>query len=136
MYAKGANLLHTLRQLAGDDNKWREILRGLNKDFYHETVNTSQIENYIAKKMQIDLKPFFNQYLRDIRIPILEYKIEKNILKYKWTNVVDGFEMPIEIIIDEKSERIYPSSQWKEINLNSNDFSFDKNYYIYTKLVN
>ena len=136
MYPKGANLLHTLRQLTGDDNKWREILRGLNKDFYHQTVNTSQIENYIAKKMKMDLKPFFNQYLRDVRIPVLEHKIEKNILKYKWTNVVDGFEMPMEIIVDEKSKKIYPSSEWKEINLNSDNFSFDKNYYVFTKLLN
>jgi len=136
MYPKGANLLHTLRQLTGDDNKWREILRGLNKDFYHQTVNTYQIENYIAKKMKMDLKPFFNQYLRDIRIPVLEYKIEKGILKYRWNKIVDGFEMPMEIIVGKKNKRIYPSSKWKEINLNTDNFSFDKNYYIYTKLLN
>ena len=67
----------------------------------------------------MDLKPFFNQYLRDVRIPVFEYKIQKDVLKYRWNNVVDNFEMPMEIIIDEKSTRIYPSTQWKEININS-----------------
>ena len=46
MYSKGANLLHTLRQLANNDLQWRNILRGLNKDFYHKTVTTQEIENY------------------------------------------------------------------------------------------
>ena len=25
IYSKGSNVLHTLRQLVGDDDKWREI---------------------------------------------------------------------------------------------------------------
>src|SRR5690606_8757454 len=54
MYMKGANILHTLRQLLEDDEKWREILRGLNKDFYHQTVTTKQIEDYISEKSGID----------------------------------------------------------------------------------
>ena len=73
MYYKGANMLHTLRQLIEDDSKWRTILRGLNKEFYHQTVTTKQIEEYLSKKTKIDLTAFFNQYLRDVRIPKLEY---------------------------------------------------------------
>ena len=33
MYPKGANMLHTLRQLIEDDELWREILRGINSEF-------------------------------------------------------------------------------------------------------
>jgi aminopeptidase N len=33
MYYKGANMLHTLRQIVNDDEKWRTILRGLNSTF-------------------------------------------------------------------------------------------------------
>ena len=32
MYYKGGNMLHTIRQIIGDDAKWRGILRGLNQD--------------------------------------------------------------------------------------------------------
>jgi aminopeptidase N len=136
MYAKGANILHTLRQIADNDEKWRQILRGLNNEFYHQTVTTSQIENYISQNMEMNLNPFFNQYLRDNRIPTLQYSIENNVLKFRWSDVVDNFEMPMELVVNEKNIRIFPSEDWKELKLKSEDFIFDDNYYINKKLVN
>tara|TARA_B110000305_G_scaffold210465_1_gene244193 strand:- start:10130 stop:11737 length:1608 start_codon:yes stop_codon:yes gene_type:complete len=135
MYPKGANLLHTLRQIADDDEKWRQILRGLNSEFYHQTVSTSQIENYISEKMDIDLNSFFNQYLRDVRIPLLEYSLEEKILKFRWSNVVDNFQMPLDIFVGNKNIRIFPSKEWKDLTIDSNDVDFDKNYYIDFKLL-
>jgi len=135
MYPKGANLLHTLRQIADDDEKWRQILRGLNSEFYHQTVSTSQIENYISEKMDIDLNSFFNQYLRDVRIPLLEYSLEENVLKFRWSNVVDNFQMPLDIFVGNKNIRIFPSKEWKDLTIDSNDVDFDKNYYIDFKLL-
>jgi aminopeptidase N len=64
MYYKGSNLLHTIRQLVNDDEKWRQILRGLNKDFYHQTVTTKQIEDYVSEKSELKLSKVFDQYLR------------------------------------------------------------------------
>ena len=137
MYPKGANLLHTLRQLADDDEKWRQILRGLNRDFYHQTVNTSQIENYISKNMGMDLNPIFNQYLRDIRIPTFEYTYDNDILKYRWIDIVSNFKMPVELILDGKSQRIFPTKDWQELRLKTDDFKIDENYYVFSKeLVN
>jgi aminopeptidase N len=136
MYAKGANILHTLRQIADNDEKWRQILRGLNSEFYHQTVTTSQIENYISQNMKMNLNPFFNQYLRDNRIPTLQYSIENNVLKFRWSDVVNNFEMPMELVVNEKNIRIFPSKDWKELKLKSEDFIFDDNYYINKKLVN
>jgi aminopeptidase N len=125
MYYKGANLLHTLRQIANDDEKWRQILRGLNSEFYHQTVTTAQIENYISKEMEIDLAPVFDQYLRGIRIPKLEYAIKKNKMQYRWVNVVEGFEMPLQILIDGKSEWITPSTKTKKLKLPSKNSEFE-----------
>ena len=53
-------------------------LRGLNKTFYHQTVKAEQIEEYISKETGMDLHSFFDQYLRDTRIPTLEYAVIKN----------------------------------------------------------
>jgi aminopeptidase N len=125
MYYKGSNLLHTLRQIANDDEKWRQILRGLNKEFYHETVTTAQIENYISGQMEIDLDPVFDQYLRDIRIPKLEYSINRKTMQYRWADVVDGFEMPIQVLIDGEKTWITPSSKIQKIKLPSKDAEFD-----------
>ena len=135
MYYKGANMLHTLRQLIEDDNKWRQILRGLNSEFYHQTVTTKQIEAYISNESGLNLSAFFNQYLRDTRIPTLEYSLRDNKLSYRWTQIVNGFEMPVEIVVDEKNMWLYPTKAWQKIDLNSSKIVIDNNYYIKHKKV-
>ena len=138
MYHKGANMLHTLRQLLEDDTKWREILRGLNKEFYHQTVNTEQIENYLSEHTKIDLSAFFNQYLRDVRIPKLEYKISDNKLIFRWIHIVDNFDMPIKVIIDYSEKWIFPTKEWKEFSSDSSikGFKIDENFYVESKKLN
>ena len=135
MYYKGANMLHTLLQLIEDDNKWRQILRGLNSEFYHQTVTTKQIESYISNESGLNLSAFFNQYLRDTRIPTLEYSLRDNKLSYRWTQIVNGFEMPVEIVVDEKNMWLYPTKAWQKIDLNSSKIVIDNNYYIKHKKV-
>ncbi|AJR03461.1 M1 family metallopeptidase [Siansivirga zeaxanthinifaciens] len=132
MYNKGGNMLHTLRQLVEDDEKWRQILRGLNKTFYHQTVSTEQIENYLSKETGIDLTAFFNQYLRTIKIPTLEYSIKNKELKYRWTNIVADFDMPVKVTLDEKEQWLYPTETWKALSLESKNstFTVDPNFYI------
>jgi aminopeptidase N len=132
MYPKGANMLHTLRQLIEDDEKWRNILRGLNRTFYHQTVTTDQIENYLSKETGIDLTAFFNQYLRTIDIPTLEYKIENKQLKYRWTHIVDDFDMPIQVSINDKAQWLFPTVGWKTIDLETRNSSMkiDRNFYV------
>ena len=130
IYSKGANVLHTIRQIANSDEKWRMILRGLNKDFYHQTVETKQIENYISDKMGYDLSTFFEQYLRTTNIPVFEYKLNDGLLEYKWTNVVDDFKMPIEVFVGDEKIRLNPTQEFKSINIKSEKIRLDKNYYV------
>ena len=132
MYYKGANMLHTLRQITDDDEKWRAILLGLNKEFYHQTVTTKQIEDYLSKHIGIELKPYFDQYLRTIKIPVLEYKLENGQLSYRWSNIVDGFSIPLKVFINSKPQWIKPSKDWKKLKSkkNTTSFSIDQNFYI------
>ena len=130
IYSKGANVLHTIRQIANSDEKWRMILRGLNKYFYHQTVESKQIENYISDKMGYDLSTFFDQYLRTTNIPVFEYKLNDGLLEYKWTNVVDGFKMPIELFVGDEKIRLNPTQEIKSINVKSEKIRLDKNYYV------
>ncbi|WP_417867462.1 M1 family metallopeptidase [Xanthomarina gelatinilytica] len=135
MYYKGANMLHTLRQLIEDDEKWRDILRGLNKTFYHQTVTTQQIENYISEQSGIDLTAFFNQYLRDTRIPTLEYSIDNNQLRYRWINIVEGFDMPIQVTLDNNKQWIYPTAEWKTMPIEDHTMEVDLDFYVEVKKV-
>ncbi|BEV03360.1 M1 family metallopeptidase [Chryseobacterium gambrini] len=132
MYPKGASMLHTIRQIINNDAKFREILRGINKDFYHQTVTTEQIENYISKKSGIDFSSVFNQYLRTTKIPTLEYSQKGEELKFRYTNVVKNLKLPI--IID--GITINPTEQWQTVKLKKgNPVQFNENYYIDYKKV-
>ncbi len=130
MYYKGGNMLHTIRQIVNDDELWREILRGLNKEFYHRTVTTEQIENYMIEKSGKDLTSVFDQYLRDYRIPVLEYFFRDNKLLYRWNNAVQNFDMPIEVTIDENVQILKPTTQWQTINSSGSELKTDVDYYI------
>lgn len=129
MYYKGANMIHTIRQIINNDEKFRQILRGLNKEFYHKTVTTKQIENYISEKSGIDFSTVFDQYLRTIQIPTLEYSQTGKILKYRFANGVKNLKLPIRI---NGNQEISPTEKWQTATLSSEQpVQFDANYYIF-----
>jgi len=135
MYYKGANILHTLRQLLEDDEKWRKILRDMNKTFYHQTVTTAQIENYLSNETGIDLTQFFEQYLRTNMIPTLEYKLDSKSLKYRYTNIVDNFDMPVQVKIGDKEQWLFPTSNWKTEKVKNTELSVDRDFYVNSKML-
>lgn len=113
MYYKGANILHTLRQLIDHDGKWRAILRDLNQIYYHQTVSSQEIEDCISELSGIDLTEFWDQYLRSTQIPKIEYKTEGRNLIFRYINIIENFDMPVIAIINNKEEWIFPTSSWK-----------------------
>ena len=136
MYYKGANMLHTIRHIINNDDKWRKILTGLNETFYHKTVSSSEIEKYISRKSGIDFSKLFDQYLRDIRIPTLQYEIKDQVLRYRWTNVVNGFNMPVRITVGGQSEQVItPITQWQTMKVPAGQLTVNRNFYIYTESV-
>ncbi len=137
MYYKGGNMLHTIRQVINNDELFRKILHGLNKTFYHQTVTTKQIEDYISQQSKINFSKVFDQYLRTTQIPTLEYKLEGYKLQYRYTTCVNGFRLPLKINF--KGARwIKPTEAWQTLHLypeGNNEFSIDPNFYINTKKV-
>src|SRR5215216_1239490 len=109
MYYKGGSMLHTIRQIVNDDEKWRMILIGLNKDYWHQSVTTRQVESYISKKAGVDLGQVFDQYLRTTDIPLLRYAVNGKTLSFKYERVVKGFAMPLRVNINGKETVITPS---------------------------
>lgn len=133
MYYKGGNMLHTIRQIVGNDGQWRQLLRGLNQTFYHQTVTTAQIENYLSQQSGRNLKPIFDQYLRDIRIPVLEYRPVAGGVQYRWANSVPGFNMPVRVCLNESGpyQQLEPTSQWKTLTGKAiTTLTPDANYYV------
>lgn len=133
MYNKGGNLLHTLRQVVDNDSLWRETLRGLNRDFYHQTVTSKEIENYISEKFGLDLTPVFDQYLRDTRIPILEYAFRNGRLMYRWGNAVSGFNLPVDVFLNGEKTRLQPTTGFQGMVMEGSDnykLVVDPDYYV------
>ena len=110
MYYKGANIIHTSRQWINDDAKFLELMRGLNKDFRHKIVTAKEIEDYIAKKTNLDLSAFWEQYIRTTKIPKLVFDDKQK--NYRWENVVDGFNMPVKM---QDGKWLYPTTEWKPL---------------------
>ncbi|WP_085300534.1 M1 family metallopeptidase [Cognaticolwellia mytili] len=134
MYDKGGNMLHTIRQIIDNDETWREILRGLNEKFYHSITDSAQVESYISEQASKDFSKIFDQYLRDIRIPTLEYFVKNNEMQYRWGNAIDGFDMPIKITIAGKTQWLSPTSQWEKMSLEvkNSQVKVDANFYVNT----
>jgi aminopeptidase N len=134
-YYKGGNMIHNIRQVIHNDELFRRVMRGLNQNFYHQTVTAFDIQNYINKVSGIDFTPVFNQYLRSKDIPVLEYKIDNRVLSYRWTNCNPDFNMPVRVDIG--GERwLRPITDWKTEKL-SKDINpvlvVDRNFYIRVK---
>ncbi|GLR18166.1 M1 family metallopeptidase [Portibacter lacus] len=130
MYVKGGNMLNTIRAIVNDDEKWRSILRGLNEEFYHHTVTTEQIEGYIIEKSGEKLQSVFDQYLRDVRVPMLEYFIKDGALFYRWGNAISDFEMPVDVFSEDGIKRIYPQVRRWNSTPYKGELKVDPNYYI------
>lgn len=129
MYSKGANILHTIRHIIGDDEKFRAILRGINSDFYHKTVSTQDIEDYIEAKSGKKLDKVFEQYLRTTMIPKFVTKQNGKKIEYKWDNVIEGFDMPVKVKIDGTVKILHPSKD-KFKSIKGSTIEVDRNFYI------
>jgi aminopeptidase N len=133
MYPKGANLIHMTRVIIDNDEMWREILRGLNSEFGLKTITTEDIVGYISRKAGKDFTKIYNQYLKHKNLPILEHKMLGKQKYYRWLADEKGFDMPVRIKDNGKLIWIYPTNEWKKMNMKQ-DFKLDMaNFYIEVK---
>ena len=131
-YYKGGNVLHTLRQLVDDDERWRQALRGLNAEFRHRAVTTAQVEAFLSRATRIPLDEFFQQYLRTTRVPVLEMRRERDALSYRWADVVPGFDMPVRVAVGEGPWIwIQPNAAWQRMDApRSASVRVDEDFYV------
>ena len=132
-YNKGSAMLHMIRQIIGD-TAFLDLLHGLNTTFYHSTISTNQILQYTNYYAKHDFTKVFDQYLKTIKVPELDYFFDNNTFQYRWSNCVDDFNMPVKISLDvEKCQFIYPTTHWKKLPVSdttSKRITADRNFYI------
>jgi aminopeptidase N len=134
MYYKGGNMLHTIRQVIGNDSTWRATLRGLQAELGHKIVTGRQVQDYINAHSGVDLRKVFEQYLTTTKIPVFEYRLDGSALTYRWANVVPGFDMPIRVAVaPDSSVRLAPTGTWQTTPLalaRRDDFRVDENFFV------
>ncbi|MEP6779163.1 MAG: M1 family peptidase, partial [Gemmatimonadaceae bacterium] len=134
---KGGNMLHFIRQVVNNDEKWRGILRGLQSKFRHQTVSGAQVQSYMSQQAGIDLAPIFAQYLYTTRVPVFEYKKDATGFAYRWNNVVPGFNAPVKVSVDGGAEIwLKPTGLWQtQVGSYRPDVNVvvDNNWYVLTQ---
>lgn len=132
VYYKGGNMLHTMRHILNDDEKWRNILRGLNSTFWHQTVTSKQVESYINEQSGIDFTKLYDQYLRTTKIPVLKYALNGKQLNFHFENVVEGFSFRVRVKINGKDVWITPTEKAQTLDHDSeiDSFELDRNFYM------
>ena len=139
MYPKGGNMLHTIRQLVGDDERWRGILRGLGDTFGRRTVTGREVQDFISQRAGIDLSKVFEQYLQTTQVPVLEYRRAGSALSYRWADVVPGFDMPVGVRLSDGGFTVLrPTAGWQTATLSLADpstFAVDPDYYVIAREV-
>ncbi len=135
MYPKASAMIQNIRQIMNNDKKFRKLLQGLNRDYFHQVVTSAQVEQYINRFAKKDLSKVFDQYLRTTRVPVLEYKLANGKLNYRWTACVPGFDMPVKIKGTKKW--LKPTEEWKTMRFKKGGtLEIDDNFYIKTKMSN
>jgi aminopeptidase N len=139
MYDKGGLMLHTIRQLIGNDETWRGILRGLNSTYGRKTVTGQEVQDYVSRQSGIDLSRVFRQYLTTTMVPVLEYRIQGSTLSYRWANVIPGFDMPVKATLSgDTFSVIRPTTEWKTTRVSlpsAAAFRVDPDFYVDAKNV-
>ncbi|MBS3739100.1 MAG: M1 family metallopeptidase [Psychroflexus sp.] len=141
MYAKGSNMINTLRTLLGDDDLWWKTLKDFNQEFAYKTTTTKEVVRFFSQSLNKDLTAFFKQYLYHKAIPELVFKSDpqSNKVKYKWDVNVKDFNMPVELKIDKNTKRIYPEAEtWKALKIEPEQVIEidEKQFYIDVKFAN
>jgi len=139
MYYKGAWMWHSLRNTIRDDERWFKMIKEFRETYHNKIVDTERVVEYFTKHSGMNLHPIFDHFLNHKEAPVLGIQTinsEKGtLLKYRWVNTKPVFNMPIAIETTNEQLLLFPTKEWKEVELKSpfKQFDHDQFYYILNK---
>ena len=137
MYYKGSNLLNNIRSIYNNDDLWWKTLQDYTTKFRHQTITTKQAEDFFDSRTEVNLKPVFDQYLRNTALPELQFKKSGDTYAYRWQADVDDFKMPVDVFVNGKEVRLVPNKNWQKLTQEVDDKDDikvnDKKFYIATE---
>jgi aminopeptidase N len=122
MYDKGQLVLNTLRSSLNNDSLWFALLKGIMHRFSMQSISGDTLIAFVNQQTGKNLTPFFDQYLRHPKIPVLEVaawkKGDEVGARYRWRADVKEFAMPIRVTTGRGAYGwITPTSEWQTMTL-------------------
>jgi aminopeptidase N len=138
-YFKGALMLNTLRSVIGDDAKWFADIHDFYQAFQYKNIMTEDVVAWWSARTGMELKPFFDEYLRHAALPALELRFDppkdagaKAIVSYRWKADEAAFAIPIQLGDPLRWSTVTPvTTEWKSMPWNgtAEDFKVATNLY-------
>lgn len=94
IYYKGSWVLHTLRNMVGNDELWFNMIKELALTYRIKNVDGVDVKEFMASYLQRDLDDFFKLYFDGVTLPKLQYKVVKGDLKVRCDKNY-GFQFPL-----------------------------------------
>jgi aminopeptidase N len=140
MYDKGQLVLNTLRSVINNDSLWFSILKGLQQQFRYQTVTAEDVFGFVNQKTGKDFNYFFNQYLKDTKVPQLDvrltYRGDSTFAMYRWNADEKDFRMPVKVTTSQhKYDFIYPTTAWQRMiigKMNPEEFKIEEDRFYVT----
>ena len=130
MYYKGALMINSIRSIVNDDEKWWKIILKFSETFRHKIIDNQTVIDFFNSETAQNLTPVFDQYLKTTQIPVFRYRIENRKLTYKWENVNQDFNMPVDVELDGKKMRLYPTSIDQQLKTKARSLALDKKLFL------
>ncbi|MBN1597994.1 MAG: M1 family metallopeptidase [Bacteroidales bacterium] len=122
VYNKGAALLNNLRCSINNDSLFMKMLYDFNMCYRDSIIRSEHFIAFVNNATGENYDPLFNKFLYHTDLPVLYYTYTRegdNLrLRFKWTEVEQGFRMPFSIITfgeQERSARFDADTKEKEI---------------------
>jgi hypothetical protein len=132
MYYKGANVVHMVRHIMGDE-AFKAMLLGLQRTYRHRIVSSAEVEAYMDSCTTEDLRPLFDQYLRTTKVPVLEWGVKDRQLIARWTDCDPGFTMRVGLVVNGKPMSARIGTAWWTISsdrMKKAKLEVDRNWYV------
>ncbi len=137
-YYKGSWVLHTLRGIVDDDVRWKAYLNSLYKEFEMRIIISEDILEYTQNYFkEIELGPFFRQYLYRPEIPAIHYKLSETQdgvkMQFQMHSQEPDLKIPVKVRVGEKTIKIFAENKPQSILLETNkssDVQILKNLYL------
>jgi aminopeptidase N len=114
-YFKGALLLHTLRNVINDDDKWWAAIRDVYQKFKYQNIMTEDLAQFLSARLALNVTPIFDQYLRRAPLPVLElaFNAAEKTVAYRWRADERDFAMPVRVGRRTQWQTIHPTRDWR-----------------------